>query len=221
MIPTCSQGTYYLFAQFFLAPFLSLHSVSEISGHHSLRALMHDLNSKWTEITYVVFKILNPHTYGPKLDPYALGTQCVVHGPVALASPGSLLELLRLHPILGYTQDLLKQNLHLIRPLGRSVCLKHWAHTPMNSAIWILGQTLSSPLSLAWAPSIPFDQNHAVCVHSFDLLISLIAKEFCLSSYMILPLNQFKVIFPGGKWTFTLGGNTGYLPEREMGYLYS
>lgn len=77
----------------------------------------------------------------------------------------------------------------LTRSLGWSVWLRHRDHTPMNPVVWILGQSLSSPPSLSWAPRIPFGQNHAICVHSFDLLISVKAKKFHLSSHINLPLN--------------------------------
>lgn len=130
-------------------------------------------------------------------------------------------QLVRIVDSRGPPQTLPKQNLHFnnipweINVLIRNP-LSHEASDLDSRPVPQL-TTLSGMSSLH-----QFGQNHAVCVYSFDLLISLIAKESCLSFYIHLLPNQFKVIFSWTKMDSHLGWeHNSYLPKREISDLYS
>lgn len=86
------------------------------------------------------------------IDPHALGTQCVVHGPVELASAESFVDFQSQAP----PQTYWNANCIWIRPLGKFVCLRRWNIEPAHpwaqwSEFWVSPSAHHPP---AWAPSI-------------------------------------------------------------------
>lgn len=123
LLPACPLGNPLTFCSLLCFPsFLILYT---FSNHIQPSPMAPD---EWlrlqmdTDNLYYLQHLESTHTWPLEGEPNALGTPSVVHGPMALVSPGSLLELWNLR---HHARPYQNRICILTTPLERSECLEH------------------------------------------------------------------------------------------------